>query len=186
MIANLVSLEGLWGTVFMTALVFGFMPGAVLRIVVLLLPTNDLRRREIVSELYAFPRWRRPTWVAEQLEICLFEGIAARRRERRACVARMHWSTRNMLYISEFMRVFIIANFSLYATVALGVSGTPDRFLNATIAFGLLTLTAFLGFTKGVRGIRRAFESDDPAGPAQICNGSDHESHTSPGHIAGR
>jgi len=59
-------------------LVFGFAPGFVLRIVVLLYPKGDDRRRELVAELYVIPRLIRPVWVAEQIETALFEGLKMR------------------------------------------------------------------------------------------------------------
>ncbi|SRR6266487_4244607 len=65
--------------VFVTALaVFGFAPGAVLRLVVLLFRRDDPRRRELLGELYAVPRIERPFWVIEQLEVALFEGLRSR------------------------------------------------------------------------------------------------------------
>ena len=82
MMADIASLKGLWGTMLAFAVAFGFAPGAMLRIIVLLLPKTDARRQELIAELYAVPRMERPTWVFEQLEICLFEGITLRRRER--------------------------------------------------------------------------------------------------------
>src|SRR4051812_14833621 len=87
MIAELASLQGLWSAFFIGCLGFGFAPGAVLRIVVLLLPKADARRRELIAELREVPRLERPVWVAEQFETCLFEGITLRirgwRRSRR-------------------------------------------------------------------------------------------------------
>lgn len=59
-------------------LVFGFAPGFVLRLLVLLYPKGDLRRRELVAELYAMRRVERPMWVAEQIETSLFEGLFPR------------------------------------------------------------------------------------------------------------
>lgn len=69
---------------FLTALlVFGFAPGFVLRLLVLLYPKSDSRRPELHAELYRMPRVERPMWVAEQIETALFEGIAERRRAAR-------------------------------------------------------------------------------------------------------
>jgi hypothetical protein len=84
-IAELIGLKGLWSTLFMACLVFGFAPGAILRIAVMMFPGDDPRRKELLAELYAVPRWERPVWVAEQLEVTSFEGIAERRRRRRQC-----------------------------------------------------------------------------------------------------
>jgi hypothetical protein len=41
-------------------LVFGFAPGAVLRLIVLLFPRSDPRRTELRAELYVVPRVGRP------------------------------------------------------------------------------------------------------------------------------
>jgi hypothetical protein len=59
-------------------LVFGFAPGALLRLIVLAFPRHDPRRRELPAELHAVPRIERPFWVLEQLEVALFEGIWGR------------------------------------------------------------------------------------------------------------
>lgn len=68
---------------FLTALlVFGFAPGFVLRLIVKLYPRDDLRRRELVAELYTIPRLERPLWVAEQVETALFEGLGTRQQLR--------------------------------------------------------------------------------------------------------
>lgn len=56
-------------------LVFGFAPGAILRMIVLAFPPEDPRRRELLAELHAVPRIERPFWVVEQLEVALFEGL---------------------------------------------------------------------------------------------------------------
>lgn len=60
-------------------LVFGLALGLCLRLVVLAYPRNDPRRDELVAELYAVPRIQRPLWVAEQLEVALFESLSTPR-----------------------------------------------------------------------------------------------------------
>jgi hypothetical protein len=67
-----------WPTVLFAVLLFGFAPGAVLRLVVLAFSRDDPRRRELLAELHAVPRLDRPFWVAEQLEVALCEGLPAR------------------------------------------------------------------------------------------------------------
>ena len=63
--------------------VFGFFPGFVLRLIVLLYPADDPRRRELVAELYVLGRMERIEWVFQQLETALFEGASARLERRR-------------------------------------------------------------------------------------------------------
>jgi DNA-binding transcriptional MerR regulator len=67
-----------WPVFVIALLVFGFAPGAVLRLIVLLFRRDDPRRRELLGELYAVPRIERPFWVIEQLEVGLFEGLRGR------------------------------------------------------------------------------------------------------------
>lgn len=74
MIAQLLA----WPTLGIALLVFGFAPGVVLRLIVLFYPRGHPRRRELLGELYAVPRIERPFWVAEQLEVALFEGLRGR------------------------------------------------------------------------------------------------------------
>lgn len=97
MIAEVVSLKGLWSTLFMTCLVFGFAPGAILRLAVLMFPSGNDRRRELIAELYVVPRWERPVWVAQQLEVTLFEGIAERLQRRKAARAPKEESLEQLL-----------------------------------------------------------------------------------------
>lgn len=59
-------------------LVFGVMPGIVLRLIVRAHPRETGRREELVAELYSIPPLRRPLWVAEQLELALTEGLVQR------------------------------------------------------------------------------------------------------------
>jgi len=67
-----------WPTLGCALLVYGFAPGALLRLIVVLYPRGHPRRRELIGELYAYPRIMRPFWVAEQLETALFEGLHGR------------------------------------------------------------------------------------------------------------
>ncbi len=56
-------------------LIFGLLPGLFLALIVRLLHRDDPRRRELQAELYAVPRWERPFWVFEQLEVALRNGL---------------------------------------------------------------------------------------------------------------
>jgi hypothetical protein len=67
-----------WPTLGIALLVFGFAPGAFLRIILLAFPRDDPRRRELHGELYAVPRVERPFWVVEQFEVALVEGLGQR------------------------------------------------------------------------------------------------------------
>jgi hypothetical protein len=64
-----------WPIFLVALLVFGFAPGALLRVVVLAFRRDDPRRSELLAELHAVPRLERPFWVLEQLEVALFEGV---------------------------------------------------------------------------------------------------------------
>jgi hypothetical protein len=67
-----------WKALLAVVVVFGFAPGAALRLIVLAFPRSDPRRRELLAELRAVPRLERPMWIAEQLEVALAEGVAGR------------------------------------------------------------------------------------------------------------
>lgn len=67
-----------WPSLLLVLIVFGFAPGFCLRLIVLAYPRDDPRRKELIAELYAVPRIQRPVWVAEQLEVALFEGLGQR------------------------------------------------------------------------------------------------------------
>ena len=69
-----------WPTFGLALLVFGFAPGALLRLIVLLFHREDPRRQELIAELYHVPRIERPFWVAEQLEVAIVEGLGHRLR----------------------------------------------------------------------------------------------------------
>lgn len=78
-----------WPSLLLVVVVFGLAPGLCLRLIVLGYPPGDPRRAELIAELYAVPRIQRPLWVAEQLEVALFEGLGHRistARRRRAHV----------------------------------------------------------------------------------------------------
>jgi hypothetical protein len=64
-----------WPAFLVALLVFGFAPGAVLRLIVRAFHRDDPRRRELLAELHAVPRLDRPFWVFEQIEVALSEGL---------------------------------------------------------------------------------------------------------------
>lgn len=69
-----------WPTLIGVLIVYGFAPGALLRLIVLAFPRDDPRRAELLAEVYAVPRLERPVWVFEQMEVALFEGLLGRLR----------------------------------------------------------------------------------------------------------
>lgn len=71
----LLGVPGALGAFGVALLIFGFAPGIVLALVLRLLAKDDPRRRELQAELYVVPRWERPFWVCEQLEVALREGL---------------------------------------------------------------------------------------------------------------
>lgn len=76
--AELLTAVTSWPSLLMVVVVFGLAPGLCLRLIVLAYPRGDPRRAELIAELYAVPRIQRPLWVAEQLEVALFEGLGQR------------------------------------------------------------------------------------------------------------
>jgi hypothetical protein len=77
-ITDLISNVASWPTLLIAVLVYGFAPGFLLRLIVLIYEKDDPRRRELIAELYTIPRHKRPFWVAEQIETALFDGFAPR------------------------------------------------------------------------------------------------------------
>lgn len=77
---DLIEVVASWPTLLSVLLIFGFAPGFLLRLLVMIYPREDPRRRELVAELYALRRLERPLFVAEQLETVLFEGVPGRAR----------------------------------------------------------------------------------------------------------
>jgi hypothetical protein len=69
-----------WHTLLVIVLMFGFVPGFVLRLLVMIYPRDAPRRDELVAQLYTLGRLERPLFVAEQLETVLFEGVPHRLR----------------------------------------------------------------------------------------------------------
>jgi len=67
-----------WPMLVLALFVFGFAPGLMLRLIVLAYSRDDPRRHELRGELYHVPRFERPFWVMEQLELALVEGLGQR------------------------------------------------------------------------------------------------------------
>lgn len=76
--AELLEAVASWSTLVLVVVVFGFAPGFCLRLIVLAYSRNDPRRAKLIENLYTVPRIQRPLWVAEQLEVALFEGLGHR------------------------------------------------------------------------------------------------------------
>jgi hypothetical protein len=68
------------GLVLLAVLVFGVVPGLVLRMLVLIYPKDDPRRRDLLADLYDAPFLERPLFVGAQFETVLFEGVPHRLR----------------------------------------------------------------------------------------------------------
>ena len=64
-----------WKALLAAMLVFGFAPGVILRIIVRSFHRDDPRRDELLAELRIVPFLERPLWVAQQLEVAIFEGL---------------------------------------------------------------------------------------------------------------
>lgn len=75
MISELINTTSALGLLGLAIVVYGIAPGLALALIVKLLHKDDPRRRELQAELYAVPRWERPFWVGEQLEVALREGL---------------------------------------------------------------------------------------------------------------
>jgi hypothetical protein len=68
-----------WHFVVIVLLVFGFAPGAVLRIVVKAWPKGDPMRGALRGDFAVRSHWERPFFVAAQIDNALFDGLGARR-----------------------------------------------------------------------------------------------------------
>ena len=107
--------------------VFGFLPGFVLRLLVRLYPNDHPRRRELPNELYFLPRWERWFFVAEQLETALHEAPRARVARRKARTgprdavrARLH--QRVPVHVHAFLAVGLVVGLTMGLGLGLGAS----------------------------------------------------------------
>lgn len=107
-----------WPTLLASLLMFGFAPGAVLRMIVLAFKRDDPRRTELLAELPHVPRIERPFWVCEQLEVALFEGLA---RRVATLIARKRYSRRRSA--QELERARRLPNIGGVSPVVWNVSG---------------------------------------------------------------
>lgn len=73
--SEIIASLGAWPLLLVALLVFGFFPGLAARLISLAFHKEDPRRKELIAEVYAVPRWERPFWVAEQLERAITEGL---------------------------------------------------------------------------------------------------------------
>lgn len=94
-------------TLLLAVLVYGFAPGFLLRLLVLVYERDDPRRAELIAELYEVPRLKRPFWVAEQIETAIFDGVGPRVRWALTGRVILRWKLRsgvkqNRLYPTSF------------------------------------------------------------------------------------
>lgn len=75
MITGLIEASIPWGGFALALLIFGFLPGFVLNLIVRAYDREDPRRLELLAELYAVPRWERPFWVLDQFEVATREAF---------------------------------------------------------------------------------------------------------------
>jgi uncharacterized protein YegJ (DUF2314 family) len=96
-----------WPVLLIALLIWGFAPGLVVRVLSLAFWHDDPRRAEMRGELDAVPRWERPFWVAQQVEVAICEGLGARLRWAAAgrIIDRWHLASgveRNRMYPDTF------------------------------------------------------------------------------------
>jgi hypothetical protein len=71
-------------SVLAVAVIFGFVPAAVLKMLVQLYPVDDPRRTELMGELYAQPYRYRLLFTAAMIPTVVVDAPVARRRARQA------------------------------------------------------------------------------------------------------
>jgi hypothetical protein len=80
-------------TLLLAIVVYGFAPGFLLRLLVLVYERDDPRRAELIAELYNVPRFKRPFWVAEQIETAIFDACGWSSRRWAAAAWSARWRT---------------------------------------------------------------------------------------------
>lgn len=146
-------LDASWPGLLLVIVAFGFAPGFCLRIIVLAYPRSDVRRSELIAELYAVPRIQRPLWVSEQLEVALFEGLPQRlaailRWSARRSGIRKRWGSGRALTWRGRLSYGLVNGVGSGSAVGLGVGFTlgPTSGLVGAFVLGLASgLTAGLG-----------------------------------------
>jgi len=141
-----------WPALGAAILVFGFAPGVVLRLIVLFYRRDHPRRQELIGELYAVPRIERPFWVAEQLEIALFEGLRCRFAARRPSFA----DHRGLRYAvgAALVGLVVLNVFPLnWAVQGFGLNSVGAWLV--TFILVVLSVGAMLGFQLTRRDARR-------------------------------
>lgn len=138
-----------WQSLASVLLVFGFLPGSILRLVLwLCYPKDDPRRRELIAELYgAVPRIERPLWVAEQIEVALFEGLPHRLRKLRARRARharprRRWGPIRILIVCSFLGSTVN---TVKDAVTIGPVAAGTMIMNEPLTYFLDRLILLLG-----------------------------------------
>lgn len=67
-----------WKLFLLALVIYSICPQLLLRLLVLVYDKGDLRRQELLAELYEVPRRHRPFWVVEQIETAFFDGVVPR------------------------------------------------------------------------------------------------------------
>jgi hypothetical protein len=125
-----------WPSLLWVVIVFGFAPRLCLRLIVRASPRGDPRRAELIAELYAVPRIQRPLWVAEQLEVALFEGLGQRVSAGIRRLGLGFWAVLLALLVGATPLTFVLVTQSMDSTGTwVAVLGT-----GLAIASALLTL----------------------------------------------
>jgi hypothetical protein len=158
-ITELLKAAASWPSLMLIVLTFGFAPGFCLRLIVLAYPRNDPRRAELVAEIYAVPRIQRPFWVAEQLEVALFEGLPHRLSGTQPWVTRQLSNDGLGLEFGVFRVAGIVAGIGAGLGVALQTEAGLrflERFLNGLVDGPVPVLVAglvaglMIGFVGGL------------------------------------
>jgi hypothetical protein len=140
--------DALW-LLLLAVLLFGVAPGLVLRLLLLVYPRSDPRRRELLAEMRAIPYFERPLFVGEQFETVLCEGVPHRARSLARAVQRSRKiaSAAALLYLLSGTAGLIVSAQGVAASTG---SATPAHNLtNVVVTFGLL------GFAMLMRALHR-------------------------------